>query len=106
MESLDAKSFSKEKNHSSILHQSYFLFVIGSIEHRAQVILYSLMMSEKYEKEINAGLLYYMKASHLQGVPATLKEKRALVIKRNEIVRFLSLENLQNKKLMPGKLNH
>eukprot|EP00794_Sanderia_malayensis_P004887 gene4887-5527_t len=77
---------------------------LGSIEHRAQVILYTLMMSEKYEKTVEAGLLYYVKTGHLQGVPATRKEKRALLMKRNELVRFLSMENLRNKKLMPGLL--
>jgi len=42
----------------------------GSLEHRAQVILYTLMMSEHYDGEIPGGLLYYLKAGHMVGVPA------------------------------------
>ena len=77
-------------------------FPPGSIEHRAQVILYTLMMSEKYNSDIEAGLLYYMRTGHLQGVPATEREKRSLIIKRNEIARFLSIENQRNDASVPG----
>ena len=76
----------------------------GSIEHRAQVILYTLMMSEKYGKPVDAGLLYFMKTGHLQGIPAAQNEKRALIMLRNEIARYLSMENICNKQPMPGNL--
>ena len=58
---------------------------LGSVDHRAQVhppshlvndvltsqvMLYALMLSEHYEGEIPGGLLYYLKAGHMVGVPA------------------------------------
>ncbi|XP_065062529.1 DNA replication ATP-dependent helicase/nuclease DNA2-like isoform X2 [Rhopilema esculentum] len=79
---------------------------LGSIEHRAQVILYTLMMSEKYDKDIDAGLLYYLKTGHLQGVPATVKERRSLIIKRNELARYLSKENQRSALSVPGLLKN
>ena len=35
-----------------------------------QVMLYTLMLSEHYEGETPGGLLYYLKAGHMVGVPA------------------------------------
>lgn len=60
---------------------------LGSVDHRAQVnhhvllynncnssgvqvMLYALMLSEHYEGETPGGLLYYLKAGHMVGVPA------------------------------------
>ena len=37
----------------------------GSIEHRAQVILYTLLMSDRYSQAVDAGLLFYMKSAHM-----------------------------------------
>ena len=47
----------------------------GSLEHRAQVSLYSVMLRDRYGNgcdgnSIPGGLLYYMKADHMQGLPA------------------------------------
>ena len=66
------------------------------------MILYTLMMSEKYEFDADVGLLYYMRTGHLQGVPATKKEKRSLIIRRNELSRYLSKDNQKNGLSMPG----
>ncbi|EDO44587.1 predicted protein, partial [Nematostella vectensis] len=43
---------------------------LGSVEHRAQVILYTLLLSDRYRHGIDTGLLYYMKSGHTIGVPA------------------------------------
>ncbi|XP_047126178.1 DNA replication ATP-dependent helicase/nuclease DNA2 isoform X2 [Hydra vulgaris] len=74
----------------------------GSIEHRAQVAIYTMLMSEKYNQSIDAGLLLYLKTKHLQGIPVPEKERRALIIKRNSIARKLTLEN--NNLYMPSVL--
>ena len=60
------------------------------------------MMSEKHDVDIDAGLLYYMRTGHLQGVPASQREKRSLILIRNEIVRFLAIENKRNLASIPG----
>ena len=49
---------------------------MGSAEHRAQVILYTLMMEERYGAEVPGGLLHYLREGHMQGVPAFPQEKR------------------------------
>ena len=78
------------------------IILTGSVQHRAQVTLYAMMMSEKYDCDVEAGLLYYMRTGHLQSVGAPQNEKRALILKRNQIARFLSMENQRNLTLMPS----
>ena len=78
----------------------------GSIEHRAQVILYTLLMSDRYSQAIDAGLLFYMKAAHMLSVPGFLHEKRALIMKRNEVARYLTLNRAGATGTMPGWLVH
>ena len=77
-------------------------FFLGSVEHRAQVILYSLMMMERYDSTLDTGLLLYLKTGHMLGVPAYKHEKRALVMKRNELVRYLSHTGTRFVQSMPG----
>ena len=82
---------------------SLFLSTLGSIEHRAQVILYTLLMSDRYSQAIDAGLLFYLKSSHMLSVPGFLHEKRALVMKRNEVARYLTLNRAGTTGTMPGR---
>ena len=49
---------------------------LGSSEHRAQIILYTLMMKERYNVDVQGGLLHYLKGRHMQGIPAFPREKR------------------------------
>ena len=74
----------------------------GSIEHRAQVILYTLLMSDRYSQAVDAGLLFYMKSAHMLSVPGFLHEKRALIMKRNEVARYLTLNRAGATGTMPG----
>ena len=60
------------------------------------------MMSEKYDSDIEAGLLYYMRTGHLQSVEAPRKEKRSLILSRNQIARFLSFGNQRSHTPVPG----
>lgn len=64
----------------------------GSVEHRAQVAVYCILMSERYDIAVESGLLYYLKTNHMQKVPLPVQEKRSLLIKRNEMARRLTLE--------------
>lgn len=77
----------------------------GSIEHRAQVILYTLLMSDRYSQAVDAGLLFYMKSAHMLSVPGFLHEKRALIMKRNEVARYLTLNRAGATGTMPGWYN-
>ena len=52
----------------------------GSNEHRAQLMLYTLLMGDKMHTEIPIGLLYYSITGHLQGVLANFQEIKGTYI--------------------------
>ncbi|CAH8383900.1 unnamed protein product [Eruca vesicaria subsp. sativa] len=57
----------------------------ASMEHCAQVILYTLLMSERYLKHIDNGLLYYLKSDQTQGISVQRSDLVGLIIRRNEL---------------------
>eukprot|EP00730_Choanoeca_flexa_P018031 TRINITY_DN8742_c0_g1_i3.p1 TRINITY_DN8742_c0_g1~~TRINITY_DN8742_c0_g1_i3.p1 ORF type:complete len:1308 (+),score=258.03 TRINITY_DN8742_c0_g1_i3:39-3962(+) len=59
----------------------------GHPEHRAQVILYALMMADQGTK-VEAGLLHYLKSGDTYGVAIEPGEVRALVLARNELALY------------------
>jgi hypothetical protein len=62
------------------------------------------MMMERYDSTLDTGLLLYLKTGHMLGVPAYRHEKRALVMKRNELIRYLSHTGTRLLQNMPGKV--
>ncbi|XP_024627209.1 DNA replication ATP-dependent helicase/nuclease JHS1 isoform X2 [Medicago truncatula] len=56
-----------------------------SVEHNAQVILYTLLMSERYKKTIDSGLLYYLQTDQTQGITVQRSDLVGLIIRRNEL---------------------
>ena len=88
---------------------------LGSVDHRAQVILYTMMLEERYKDTVDKGLLYYIKGQQTIGVPSSAVERRALTIKRNEIASSLhdilyretvQLPDLVNDKMACKFCNH
>ncbi|KAJ1919842.1 DNA replication endonuclease-helicase Dna2 [Mycoemilia scoparia] len=65
--------------------------------HRAQLVLYTLLLSDRYNIDITAGFLYYSKTNEIVNVPAIKDELRALILMRNDLARHL---NYQNKELV------
>ncbi|ESQ35991.1 hypothetical protein EUTSA_v10006571mg [Eutrema salsugineum] len=57
----------------------------SSMEHSAQVILYTLLMSERYLKHIDNGLLYYLQSDQTQGISVQRSDLVGLIIRRNEL---------------------
>ncbi|CAA7037990.1 unnamed protein product [Microthlaspi erraticum] len=57
----------------------------ASMEHCAQVILYTLLMSERYLKPIDNGLLYYLQSDQTQGISVQRSDMVGLIIRRNEL---------------------
>ncbi|KAL5560584.1 hypothetical protein UlMin_036795 [Ulmus minor] len=57
----------------------------SSMEHSAQVILYTLLMSERYQKHIDSGLLYYLKSDQTQGITVRRSDLIGLIMRRNEL---------------------
>lgn len=57
----------------------------GKLSHRAQVIFYMMLMTERYEKEVQEGLLYYIKHDQKFGVVKEFNELSSLIQTRNSI---------------------
>ncbi|KAI8382329.1 DNA replication factor Dna2-domain-containing protein, partial [Blakeslea trispora] len=53
------------------------------LTNRAQTLLYTLLMSDRYDIDIKAGVLYYSKTNSLYLVPALQNDLRSLVMARN-----------------------
>ncbi|KAJ2719684.1 DNA replication endonuclease-helicase Dna2 [Coemansia sp. Benny D115] len=60
-----------------------------STSHRAQLVLYTLLMSDRFGIDINAGLLYYPRTAELIQVPRVATELRGLFITRNDMTQYL-----------------
>ncbi|XP_041839063.1 DNA replication ATP-dependent helicase/nuclease DNA2 isoform X2 [Melanotaenia boesemani] len=59
----------------------------NSVEHRSQVILYTLMTMERYNPE--AGLLLYLKTGNMHPVAASHMDRRELLKLRNTLVHHI-----------------
>ncbi|XP_073140812.1 DNA replication ATP-dependent helicase/nuclease JHS1 isoform X2 [Henckelia pumila] len=56
-----------------------------AMEHTAQVMLYSLLMSERYQKDVKYGLLYYLHTDQTQGIFVRRSDLIGLIMRRNEL---------------------
>uniref|UniRef100_A0A7N0U5B7 DNA replication ATP-dependent helicase/nuclease n=1 Tax=Kalanchoe fedtschenkoi TaxID=63787 RepID=A0A7N0U5B7_KALFE len=56
-----------------------------AMEHSAQVILYTLLMSERYLKKIDSGILYYLHTDKTQGIHVRRSDLVGLLMRRNEL---------------------
>ncbi|CAO3599551.1 unnamed protein product [Absidia cylindrospora] len=59
--------------------------VSRNISHRAQTILYTLLMGDRYDVDITTGVLYYSKTNSFYMVPASRSELRSLIMARNDL---------------------
>lgn len=62
---------------------------VTGMEHRAQTMLYTLLMSERYDCDVQSGLLYYTQSEEVVRVPAVRNEIAALVMLRNEMAQYM-----------------
>ncbi|KAI9487574.1 MAG: DNA replication factor Dna2-domain-containing protein [Benjaminiella poitrasii] len=53
------------------------------LTNRAQTLLYTLLMSDRYDIDIGAGILYYSKTNSLYLVPSSRNDLRSLIMSRN-----------------------
>ncbi|EIN04726.1 Dna2-domain-containing protein [Punctularia strigosozonata HHB-11173 SS5] len=60
---------------------------VAGMEHRAQTMLYTLLMSER--RAVESGLLYYTQSEEVVRVPAGRAEIRALLSVRNELAGWM-----------------
>ena len=73
---------------------------VAGMEHRAQTMLYTLLMGERYGTEIPSGLLYYTQSEEVVRVPAARNELRALLVSRNELA-----AHMMNRLRAKGEVN-
>ncbi|KAK9130847.1 hypothetical protein Sjap_011334 [Stephania japonica] len=57
----------------------------GQAKHRAQVVLYTLLMSERYLKQIDTALLYYLHTDQTQVIAVQRSDLVGLIMRRNEL---------------------
>ncbi|XP_070570774.1 DNA replication ATP-dependent helicase/nuclease DNA2-like [Ptychodera flava] len=75
----------------------------NSVEHRSQLILYSLMLSEVITPDSGLGLLLYLKNGSMMSVPANHMDKRELLNLRNKLAYYLNkgIDNDVNSESFP-----
>ena len=61
-----------------------------NVEYRAQTMLYTLLMSERYGYQIDEGLLYYTQNDEPTKVSASRNEIHALIVARNDIAYYMA----------------
>ncbi|TKY88582.1 hypothetical protein EX895_002571 [Sporisorium graminicola] len=71
---------------------------VVSTEHRAQTMLYTLMMSDRYGVRVNDGLLYYSKSGGLHRISRSRNEVRSLIMGRNELAHYLRQDGSRLRK--------
>ncbi|KAJ1729334.1 DNA replication endonuclease-helicase Dna2, partial [Coemansia biformis] len=59
-------------------------------QHRAQLVLYTLLLADRYSVDIDTGILYYPRSGEMICVPRFDDELRALVAMRNTMTSYLS----------------
>jgi DNA replication ATP-dependent helicase Dna2 len=62
---------------------------VAGLEHRAQTMLYTLLIGERYGMQVEAGLLYYTQSDEVVRVPATRNEIRSLMVARNKMASYM-----------------
>ncbi|KAH8829949.1 Dna2-domain-containing protein [Flagelloscypha sp. PMI_526] len=60
-----------------------------SSEHRAQTMLYTLLLSERYNTPVESGLLYYTQSEEVILVPRGRHEIRGLITGRNAVAGYM-----------------
>lgn len=78
-----------------------------SLEHKGQLILYQLMMQD-LGKQIDSGLLLYIREGIMSEITAAPAEKRGLIQLRNRLAHYLSMDLITKSKELnlPEPINH
>jgi DNA replication ATP-dependent helicase Dna2 len=63
--------------------------------HRAQTMLYNLLLSDRYDIEIVYGVLYYMETSQTLRIPTIRNDLRHMIMKRNELAGYIRERSAQ-----------
>jgi DNA replication ATP-dependent helicase Dna2 len=57
--------------------------------HRAQTALYTLLLSDRYDVSVTAGILYYLESSSIYRVAPPIREVRQMIQQRNRLAMYI-----------------
>ncbi|KAF7191210.1 DNA replication ATP-dependent helicase/nuclease DNA2 [Pseudocercospora fuligena] len=60
-----------------------------SASHRAQTALYTLLLSDRYDVEVEAGILYYLESSSMSRIAPPFNEVKQMVQQRNRLASYI-----------------
>ncbi|KAK5717828.1 DNA replication endonuclease-helicase Dna2 [Elasticomyces elasticus] len=60
-----------------------------STAHRAQTALYTLLLSDRYDVAVQAGILYYLESSTISRIAPPVRELRQMVQQRNRLAGYI-----------------
>ncbi|KAJ2610640.1 DNA replication endonuclease-helicase Dna2 [Coemansia sp. RSA 1365] len=72
--------------------------------HRAQLVMYTLLLAERYGVEVSEGLLYYPRSGEVMQVPRIDDELRGLVSMRNRMMEYLRYVSETTERSLPPML--
>jgi DNA replication ATP-dependent helicase Dna2 len=72
---------------------------VDALEHRAQTMLYTLMMSDRYGTNVDSGLLYYTRSGDMHRVRRTRNEVRGLIVGRNELAFWMKRDSKDEEEI-------
>lgn len=61
-----------------------------SASHQAQTALYTLLLSDRYDLDIEAGVLYYLESSAMSRIAPPKNEVRQMIQQRNRLAAFIN----------------
>lgn len=70
--------------------------------HRAQTALYTLLLSDRYDVAVEAGILYYLESSSMSRIAPPLMEVRQMVQQRNRLAALIFHARYPAKMLAPS----
>jgi DNA replication ATP-dependent helicase Dna2 len=65
--------------------------------HRAQTALYTLLLSDRYDVAVNAGILYYLESSTMSRIAPPLIEIRQMIQQRNRLASYIHRASYPSK---------
>ena len=63
---------------------------VNSAAHRAQTALYTLLLSDRYDVGIKAGILYYLESSAMSRIAPPAIEMRQMIQQRNRLAAYIN----------------
>ncbi|KAJ1938921.1 DNA replication endonuclease-helicase Dna2, partial [Linderina macrospora] len=58
--------------------------------HRAQLVLYTLLLSDRYDVDVGSGILYYPRPNDLFRIPRLVEELQGLMAARNDMTTYIA----------------